>query len=203
LEEKEYTYISLALLVGFMLSNIKNDGLLWYFAGIGISFFIILLISKQFKTILQWLLKDKTTLYSSMFYLLFFLLPFLIVRSINHLWFNPVSTTWWVGLSQVIHWEIFSVFPSMFMNMDNYNVVLIILLLLIVSLRYQKRNFNKYFLLMSWGISFTIFVLVFLLTENYQRVMNQTTVNRVFTMCFVMILAFSGILLCKPKQSDG
>jgi hypothetical protein len=28
LEEKEYTYISLALLVGFMLSNIKNDGLL-------------------------------------------------------------------------------------------------------------------------------------------------------------------------------
>jgi hypothetical protein len=32
--------------------------------------------------------------------------------------------------------------------------------------------------------------LVFLLTSNYQWVMNQTTVNRVYTMIFVILFSF-------------
>ena len=203
LEEKEYTYISLALLLGFILSHMKYDGLLWYFVWIIISFLIILSISGHFKTFLYWIRKDKQTIYFSLFCFLFFLFPFLLVRSMNHLWLNPSAIDkWWIALSQVTHREIFSVFPWMFMSMDNYNVVLIIILLLILSFWYQKKNLNKYFLLMSGITSFIIFVLVFLLTENYQWVMNQTTVNRVFTMCFVMILAFAGILLHKHRQTD-
>ncbi|EKD24785.1 MAG: hypothetical protein ACD_80C00152G0004 [uncultured bacterium (gcode 4)] len=196
LEEKEYTYISLALLFWFMLSHIKNDWLLWYFAGILIAFVCILVVSKTLSSFVQWFLKDKPAILSSLFYFFFFLLPFLIVRSINNLWFNPVATNeWWIWFSQTTHWEIFSVFPSIFMKMDNYNVILIVLLLLGWFLYTQKKNFNKYFLALSWSVIFIVFVLVFLFTENYAFVMNQTTVNRVFTMCFLIILSFSGILL--------
>ncbi len=200
LEERDYDFITLALLLGFILSNIKNDGLLWYFAWIVISFVAILLLSKQFKDFLLWFMKNKSALYTSFFYFVFFLLPFLIVRSINKLWFNPVAPTWWVWISQTVHREIFSVFPSIFMKMDNYNVILIIFFLLVWYLYSQKKNFNKYFLLLSWFAILIIFILVFLLTENYLRVMNQTTVNRVFTMSFVILLSFSGILLYNHRD---
>jgi len=196
LEDKDYDYISLALLLWFILSHIKNDWLLWYFVWIFIAFGGILILSKKLPDFFQWFLKNTWAIYSSLFYFFFFLLPFLIVRMINGLSFNPVaSPDWWVGISQTTHWEIFSVFPSIFMKMDNYNVILIIISLLIWFLYKQKKNFNKYFLFLSWIVVFVIFVLVFLLTENYLRVMNQTTVNRVFTMCFLMILSFSGVLL--------
>jgi len=196
LEEKDYSYIALALLLGFILSHIKYDWLLWYFVWIVISFTIILVITKQLNKFLLWFWKNTSKIYSSFFYFIFFLLPFLIVRSINNLWLNPAEVEkWWIWLSQVTHWEIFSVFPSIFMKMDNYNSIVIIILLIVWFLYTQKKNFNKYFLFLSWIIIFIIFILVFLLTENYLWVMNQTTVNRVFTMCFVMILSFSGILL--------
>jgi hypothetical protein len=53
LEERDYSYISLALLLGFILSHIKNDGLMGYFAGIGIAFLIILVATKHLNGFLQ------------------------------------------------------------------------------------------------------------------------------------------------------
>lgn len=202
LEERDYTYISLGFLVGFILSHIKNDWLLWYFAWIIISFTIILLLKNNLIWFIKWFWKDKRNFYISIFSLVFFLLPFLVIRSINHLWLNPVTTVdWWVWLSKTIHREIFSVFPSIFTHMDNYNVILIILFLIFLFfLTYQKNNIKKYFLILPWIMIFIIFNLVFLLTENYLRVMNQTTVNRVFTMCFVIILSFIWILVYKEDE---
>ena len=201
LEDKDYNYISLALLLGFMLSHIKNDGLLWYFAGIIICFLIILIVSKQFNWCIQWFFKQKSVIYSSLFYFLFFLLPFLIIRSINHLGLNPVATNGsWVWLSQTLHWQIFSVFPWIFMNMDNYNVILIIIALLMWFVYNRRKDFNTYFLALSWVAIFIVFMLVFLCTENYTFVMDQTTVNRVITMCFIVILSFSGILFYQKND---
>lgn len=198
IEDKDYDYIWLWLLLWFMLSHIKNDGLLWYFAGIIIAFVWILLFSKQFWKLFLWLLKKTKVLWSSIFYFFFFFLPFLVIRSVHHLALNPVANTdWWVGISQTAHWEIFNVFPWIFIQMDNYNVILIVLVLLIWGLYTQKKNYNKLFLIGAWLMVLVIFILVFLLTENYRRVLNQTTVNRVFTMSFLILLSFVGILLYK------
>lgn len=56
---------------------------------------------------------------------------------------------------------------------------------------YKKRDMRTLLLLLTPIIIFIIFVLVFLLTENYIFAMNQTTINRVFTMSFVILLAFT------------
>jgi len=42
---------------------------------------------------------------------------------------------------------------------------------------------------------FILFNLAFLITANYKWVLNQTTVNRVFTMVFVILLSFISILI--------
>lgn len=199
LENKDYSYVSLGLLIGFILSHIKNDGLLWYFAGIIICFIWYLLFAKQFSSAITWLIKDKKALLTSIFNFLFFLFPFLIIRAINNLWFNPVSS-WWLPSSQVPHREIFSIFPSIFINMDNYNIILVVIWLMIRFLYDKKEKYNNYFLLGSGIIILIIFIAVFLLTENYLWVMNQTTVNRVFTMSFIIILSFSWILLHKDNN---
>lgn len=194
LEDKDYSFISLGLLTGFILSHIKNDWLLWYFWGIVICFIIVLIVSKQlWKTIIGFF-KSKKDLINWIFYLIFFFLPFLIVRLINNLWLNPVWTEHSVlWLSQAIHREIFSAFPWIFFKMDNYNIIIVLLILIWLQL-FEKKWENKWFLFFCWITILIIFTLVFLLTENYLRVMDQTTVNRVFTMSFIIVLAFSWIL---------
>jgi len=203
LEEKEYSYISLALLLGFILSHIKNDWLLWYFAGIIITFGIILLVSKQLKVFLQWFLKNKAAIYSSLFYFIFFFLPFLMVKFFYWLWFNQSAGQWtsdnvWL----TIHSEIFNQFKSIFFGMDNYNVVIIIILLMwIFWYLYKKHDTKTLFLFLTPIVIFIIFVLVFLLTENYIFAMNQTTINRVFTMSFVILFAFIWLFFYKEWKN--
>lgn len=193
LEEKEYSYISLALLFGFILSHIKNDWLLWYFAGIIIAFISILLISKQFLPTITEFLKQKKSLFGSLFSCIFFFLPFLFIKWYYHLGFNQsVSTDTWLGISSNIHSEIFSIFKPIFFGMDNYNSILIIILLMwMFGYFYKKHDTKKLFLFLAPIIIYIIFILVFLLTENYVNAMNQTTINRVFTMAFVILLAFT------------
>jgi hypothetical protein len=201
LEEKDYSYVALWILLWSIVWQIKNDGFVVYFPWIVISFLIILWMRKHLSEFFSWWVKSTKSLWSSVFYVIWFLLPFLIIRAIHHIWLNPVATTeWGVGISKVVHREIFSQFPPIFTQLDNYSVVLIPISLIIYVLYMQRKNLNKLFLALSWWAIFVIFTLAFLLTENYMRVMNQTTVNRVFTMCFLMILAFSGILL--HKQHD-
>lgn len=196
LENKEYDYIWLALLFGFMLAHIKNDGLLWYFAGIFITFCGLLIITKQWWWFLRWLFGKMSVVWSSVFYFFFFFLPFLVIRYINNLWLNPVAINeWWIWFSQITHWDMFSVFKPIFLDINNYNVILIVVALMVVfAYIYKKRDTRTLLLLLTPIIIFIIFVLVFLLTENYIFAMNQTTINRVFTMVFVILFSFSGIL---------
>lgn len=200
LEEKDYSYISLWLLLWFILSHLKNDWLLWYFAWIIISFVWILLFYKELSWVITWFIKNKRNLLYSIFYFVFFLLPFLIVRWINHLWLNPTTSGWWTLISKFIHREIFTTFHQLFIKMDNYNLILIIIVLLIRNIYKQKNNLKKNFLFFCGITILIIFILVFLLTENYLRVMDQTTVNRVFSMSFIIILSFSWILFDKNNN---
>lgn len=197
LEEKEYSYISLALLTGFILSHIKNDWLLWYFAWILIWFVLILLLKWNLILSIKGYLKDKNNIILSIFYFIFFFLPFLIVKQYHNLWFNQsVSNDVGLGISSNIHPEIFNQFAPIFLNMDNYNVIIILAFVIWLLLyKHSRKNYNKIFLYMTPIIIFIIFILVFLLTENYIVAMNQTTINRVFTMAFVILLSFSWFLL--------
>jgi hypothetical protein len=49
-------------------------------------------------------------------------------------------------------------------------------------------------------IIFLILITVFLFTDNYKWVLDQTTVNRVFTMCFVILFSFFSFIYVKRKD---
>lgn len=198
LETKEYDYIWLGLLLWFILSHIKNDGLLGYFAGIVIAFVGMLVFTKQFVPALVGFVKKKNVFRSSICYVIFFFVPFLFVKWYYNLWFNQsVGTEWWLWIIKV-HPEIFNIFGPTFFSMDNYNTILIPVVLMIVFIYLYKKNDRKtLFLMLAPVIIFIIFVLVFRLTENYIFAMNQTTFNRVFTMAFIVLLSFTWIYLHK------
>ena len=204
LEKKDYSYIALGVLLWSILWQIKNDGFVVYLPWILISFLIILLIRKNLSEFFTWFAKSIKNLWSSIFYVVWFLLPFLLIRMVNHIWLNPVATNeWWVGISKVVHREIFSQFPPIFMQMDNYNVALILLFVLVmIYIKNIKHKSNNAMLLLSWWLIILIFVLAFLLTENYIFVMNQTTVNRVFTMCLLIPMSFIWIITYKNAQQE-
>lgn len=81
--------------------------------------------------------------------------------------------------------------------MDNYNIIIAILVLLFIYwFKKTKGKDNKTNLfLYTWITVFIILIAVFLFTDNYKFVIDQTTVNRVFTTTFLLILWFSGFLL--------
>ena len=202
LKVSDYSYITLALLLWFILAHIKNDWLLGYFAGIFITFLFLLLVTKQFVPVLREFFSKKSLVRSSLFYALFFFVPFLFIKWYHHLGFNQsVSTEWWLGITSSSHPEIFSVFKPIFFDINNYNTVLIIVALVIgYFYLYKKHDKQTLFLVVTPLVIFTIFVLVFLLTENYIFAMNQTTINRVFTMSFLLLFAF--IWLCIAPSWD-
>lgn len=197
LEDKDFDYLSLWLLFWFVISYIKNDGFVVYFPGLLIALFVVLCFKKNLRITIKWLFQDKNNLFKSIWYFVYFFIPFLFVKLIHWLWFNQAA--WeasWIWLSSNIHREIFSQFPNIFFKMDNYNLVLIILLFILVFfiIRKQRKDSKSLFLHSSLAI-FLILIAVFLFTDNYRFVMDQTTVNRVFTTSFILILAFSWFLL--------
>ena len=201
LEKEDNDYLSLGLLFCFILSYIKNDWFIVYVPGIVFALLIILLKGKKLKKAIVKFFKDTWNLWKTIFYFVYFFLPFLIIKLIHWLWFNQAA--WdasWLWLAKTIHFEIFSVFKHIFFSLDNYNVALIPLLL-IIYWALRKWDNNKKFLILTWIMVFIILLLVFLLTENYKFVLDQTTVNRVFTMTFVIIFAFSWIILSNEEDN--
>lgn len=201
LETKEFDYLSLWLLFWFIVSNIKNDGIIVFFPWLLIAFFVVLCLSKKLKFTIKWFFKDKNNLWKSIWYFIYFLLPILVVRFANWLWFNQAGyVKSWIWLSDKVHWEIFSYFKVIFWDMDNYNLIFIMLFMVIVSLLTKKwKNSNDSLFLYAWLFMFLILLAVFLFTVNYRYLENQSTVNRVFTMCFIMILAFVWFLFDENK----
>ena len=197
LENKDFSNISLWLLFWFILSYIKNDWFVVYFPWLLLAFFVILCLKKELSTTIKWLFYDKNNLFKTIWYFTYFFIPFLIVKIIHWLWFNQAAwTDSWIWLSNSIHREIFSQFPSIFFRMDNYNLIFIIVLLILIAFVTKKqRKENKSIFIYSSLAIFLILIAVFLFTDNYRFVMDQTTVNRVFTTSFILLLWFSWFLL--------
>jgi len=194
LENKDYDYISLWLLSGFILSHIKNDWFVVYLPAILVALFIVLVSQKDFKKQILWFFKKWYNWLLSGLYFLFFFLPFLIVKSYYNLWFNQAAwSESWVWISSKIHREIFSIFGNIFTKIDNYNTIFIVLALIIRIIIKRKNNLSTWekFLLYAPLVTLIILILVFLFTENYMFVLNQTTVNRVFTIVFILLFGFS------------
>lgn len=197
LESKDFFYVSLGFLFWFITAYIKNDGFIVYFPWLLIALIIILCLKRNLLSTIKWFFKDKNNVLKTVLYTIYFFIPFLIVKIINWLWFNQAANLKaWIWLSNIIHWEIFSKFYRIFFQMDNYNLILIILLFVFFSYFAKKWwKKNKSLFLYTWLVIFLILIAVFLFTDNYQWVLNQTTVNRSFTMVFVLLLWFSWFLL--------
>jgi amino acid transporter len=75
-------------------------------------------------------------------------------------------------------------------------MLFIFALALIVFLYRRKKNEAKQrFLFLVPLMMFGVITMVFLITENYKRVLDQTTVNRVFTVIFIVFAFYLGQLL--------
>lgn len=204
LEGKDYAYISLALLSWFILSYIKNDGFVVYLPAIFAAFIIVLLNMKTFGKVIKWFFKNTYNVLISLFFFVFFFLPFLIIKNYYHLGFNQAAwSESWLGLTSITHWEIFKVFPDIFFQMDNYNAIFIVLFLLtwVLIKNWKHLSHASKFLIYTPLCVFVVLLLVFLFTENYLFALNQTTINRVFTIVFILLFSFSWYLFAE-KWSD-
>ena len=203
LEKNDYNNLVLWFLFWFFLINIKNEWLIVYFIWICFAFLTVLLLQKK-------LIKFFKELYQKHIYILkiflsfcYISLPFFLIRFIYWLWFNPVKSEKLVSF----HPEIFNYFPVIFIREDNYNIsiIFIVLFSIILCIKYInfKKIYNLLFPYLSFLYIFIIFTLVFLLTDNYKWVLNQTTVNRVFTMSFVILFSFSWLFFDFHKSKKN
>lgn len=203
LKTRDLSFLTWGLLVGFILSYLKIEGLIIYFPAIVLTLLGILLREGTLWDRLKAFFTNKKSLLLTGGYLLFFLIPFQIVRIIHGLWFNPSSLESGEVLDQTVHREIFKQFKPIFFQEDNYGVALIIVVFsLYMLVRFlKKRQYTAALLVVTPLVVFVLFTLVFLLTNNYQWVLNQTTVNRVYTMCFVILFAFIWVSLDEYAKS--
>lgn len=193
LETEKLEFLSLWILFWVILSHIKNDGIVIYFAGTIIALWIFLIFKKKFVTLFKKLWKNKKELWIISFFTWFFFLPFIVLKSYLWLWYNQAA--WeasWVWIE--FHPEIFSAFPHIFFNQDNYNIALVFIILLLILI-WRNRTKNIVFIWLSFIMIISLFTAVFLFTTNYKWVIDQTTVNRVFTMSFVILFAFTWLIL--------
>jgi len=201
LEKNDYEYLTIGLLFWFFLVNIKNEWLVVYLSWIIFSFFTILIMKKNLFKFFKWFSDNKSILFKIIWLFSFISLPFFILRLVYWIWLNPVqSENSWIS----IHTEIFNYFSAIFIWEDNFNLSLIFIIIftIIFIIRYFRNNKidNLLFPYLSFIYIFAIFTLVFLVTDNYKWVLNQTTVNRVFTMSFVILFSFSWFFINEFKK---
>ncbi len=193
LSNREGAYLTLWLLIVYIMSYIKIEWLIIYAGGLFFAAVLVLLLDRKVcKEAFQSLRSSRLRIIENVTYFVLFLLPFQLVRMAHHLGFNPSSLESGEVLDKKVHREIFSNFKWLFFKEDNYWIALIPLCLLLITAYHlwkQKKYVQLYFIIAGIFV-FVLFTLVFLLTNNYQWVLNQTTVNRVYTMCFFMIFAF-------------
>lgn len=196
LQNSDFKDFSLWLLFWFILSYIKNDWFVVYLAWILIAFAIILFKSWRVKSFFQEF-KKRDNIITTIFNTLFFFIPFFALKSYLNLgWNQAAGQQTWAWLTSM-HSEIFWIFPEIFFNEDNFSLILIILWVMtyfyIKKKSYKDNSLN--FLVLAFLMIFLILIAVFLFTENFLFALNQTTINRVFTVAFIIILSFSGLIL--------
>ena len=196
LENSDIDFAVLWILFWIILASLKNDWIIVYLPWIIFAFLFILFQKKELKYFLKSIF-DKYIISKILFLILFFFLPFLILKSYYWVWFNQAaweeSSVWF----EKIHTEIFPMFKQIFINQDNYNISLIIIWILIYFFYKNKNNYWLRFVLFAFLFVFIIITLVFLFTSNYRFVMDQTTVNRVFSMVIILLFSFSSYFLKK------
>lgn len=204
LKDKDTKVLVLASLFLWILSYVKNDGFVIYMPAIILSFVLFLVQSSQLKIFFRWLLQSKQDIGLLIWGVVLFLLPFLGIKQYYNLWFNQAQwASSGIGLSGDIHWEIFSQFKILFFTENNYNLIILIFLLIGCALWWVKRSHTKW-LLLYWPLCmFILFTLVFLVTDNYVFVMNQTTVNRTYMACFMIISFYCSLLLCDDHSPSS
>lgn len=188
-QKKDYEYLVLWILFSFILAYLKNDWFVVYLPWILFWFFTFLILKKGLSSFFKSLFAKKL-FYKFIFLLLFFFIPFLWIKLYHWLWFNQAAfENSWVEIHS-IHTEIFPVYKDIFFENDNYNISIAFLLLILSMFYFWNRKDDQKIILLSVFYIFLIINLVFLFTANYQWVLNQTTVNRIFTMIFVILFVF-------------
>lgn len=196
LEQNDVQDLSLGFLFSWILMYIKNDWFVVYMWWISTALILTLLLKKNLmNTIKEYFSSKKDiSIFIASFIIRF--LPFLIIKSYYNLWFNQAA--WesnWVAI-KTIHREIFDTIPNLFFTMDNYwaSIIIIIFIWYYLYKIYHKKLYSLFFIGISGFFIFWLFLLVFLLTENYKFVLDQTTVNRVFSMSFLILYSFIGMI---------
>lgn len=195
LQTKDHSYVPLALVLASVLVYLKNDGFVVYLPWILAAFFFILRTEKYI--VRFWKERrntGKASVYSTIAVFLYCFVPFNLVKIYYGFGFNQAA---WgadgaAGITSNLHREIFKVIPDLFLKQDTYNIALVFVLRCCIVYVKKYSNSPKRFFVLAPLLIFAIFLLVFLMTENYKWVLDQTTVNRVFTMCLVLLFAWSG-----------
>ena len=205
LQKKDIDFLLMAILFWSILSHLKNDGIVIYLLGIILAFVFLLSLEKKWGEIFSLLkINWQKTIFACII-ILWCVVPFIGIKSYYDFWYNQAAgEVTWVGISSKVHWEIFWVFPHIFFSQDNYNIALIFITWMVII--WLKKNMKELRLIIfAWIFIFLLLLWVFLFTENYQWVMNQTTVNRVFTMLCVILFSFIGLFahaLHTQKKSE-
>lgn len=187
----------------------KNDGFVIYAPAVLAGFGLVLLLQGNLVNTLQGLRNDKKALGLTAWGILLFLIPYTALKLSHGLGFNPTDSAPVEWAASKVHWEIFTQFKPMFITENNYSIGLVFLVLIGFWIYgyYQKKDDktdsnipSSLMFIITPIVMFILFTAVFLFTENYQWVMNQTTSNRVYTMCFIVLFYFIWIIINELKR---
>ena len=180
-----------------ILSYVKNDGFIVYMMGILIALALYFIIyRKSAADKLHVFTKLSTWLWIAGI-ILFFIAPFTFIKSYYHLGFNQAAgANAGLGLASTIHWEIFPALWQTIWKMNNFSLAPFLMLGVILHMLMRRKRVlpQKWFLLLAPVVILGIFLAVFLFTENYKFVLDQTTSNRVLTMVLVIFFSYVALL---------
>lgn len=179
-----------------ILSYIKNDGFVVYMAGTIIALAAYFIAHRKDRLSTLHVFKKPQTWIMIGAIVLFFIVPFTFIKSYYNLGFNQAAgADTGLGLASTIHWEIFPAIWKTIWSMNNFSLAPVLLFVVMIGTIIYRKHIKKEktFLLFAPIVILGIFLAVFLFTENYKFVLDQTTSNRVFTM--VLVIFFSSLPL--------
>ena len=195
LRTKDPRTVVLAVFLISTLVNIKNDGFVIYTGGIVVAYLGLTLLLGQLRDSRQALTKTHRRQVAITLVTCF--LPYIVIKLALGLGFNQAAGDSTAAAATGIHREIFSVIPHTFSAMDNYGLIGITAVVYIYALirLLKKKKYPELGYILPGFMIGILFLAAFLFTADYAFVMDQTTVNRVFSMTFLIIISFMGILL--------
>lgn len=186
-----------------ILSYVKNDGFVVYMMWVLIALALYFIMYRKVAAEKLKIFTRSSTWIALIIIVLFFIAPFTFIKSYYHLGFNQAAgANAGLGLASLIHWEIFPVLWKTIYAMNNFSLApfLMVGVILHMLVEHKKVLRQKWFLLLAPVVILCIFLAVFLFTENYKFVLDQTTSNRVLTM--VLVIFFSYVALLRDVAAE-